>query len=129
MNKSREKQYLSKSSIGTRQTLSLFRSSSFEKKRKKNSSPPKISYRRRETGRKEKNDRSKLSEMLLFAKKQRRRRRRANVALSSFVSRLKRQRERERKREIGKRKKNIPCRRSPLVGTFYQFPLRHKRCT
>tara|TARA_X000000368_G_scaffold130019_1_gene102200 strand:+ start:2489 stop:2752 length:264 start_codon:yes stop_codon:yes gene_type:complete len=56
MNKSREKHYLSKSSIGTRQTLSLFRSSS---KKKKEKIRAKISYRRRETpGRKEKNDRS-----------------------------------------------------------------------
>ena len=128
MNKSREKHYLSKSSIGTRQTLSLFRSSS---KKKKEKIRAKISYRRREPpeGRKKPIDQTKLSEMLLFAKKQRQQRR-ANVALSSFaISRLKRQRERERKREIGKRKKNKPCRRSPLVGTFCQFPLRHRRCT
>tara|TARA_B100000530_G_scaffold326754_1_gene265817 strand:- start:406 stop:582 length:177 start_codon:yes stop_codon:yes gene_type:complete len=42
MNKSREKHYLSKSSIGTRQTLSLFRSSS---KKKKEKIRAKISYR------------------------------------------------------------------------------------
>tara|TARA_B100000519_G_scaffold202222_1_gene219928 strand:- start:212 stop:583 length:372 start_codon:yes stop_codon:yes gene_type:complete len=123
MNKSREKQYLSKSSIGTRQTLSLFRSSSFEKKRKKKFVAPEdfVSPKR---NRKEGKKRSiKIERDATLCKEATTRCRRSYCDLND------KEREKERKREIGKRKKNIPCRRSPLVGTFYQFPLRHKRCT
>tara|TARA_A100001037_G_C15061349_1_gene594933 strand:- start:182 stop:784 length:603 start_codon:yes stop_codon:yes gene_type:complete len=123
MNKSREKHYLSKSSIGTRQTLSLFRSS-LKKKERKNSCEDFVSPEEKPEGRKKTIDQTKLSEMLLFAKKQRQQRR-ANVALSSFaISRLKRQRERERERKrerSGKERKTNLVDGAPLWVPFVNF--------